>query len=1098
MRVRTHTGLLIASSIFLFLLIPHIAFADGQLYIIQNSDSGGMCTQIGTWDQDTESCTLTDDVDGYIEIDDSFITLDGAGHTLTVDGPYNSNGILIYGAAAVTIENLAIKGGNIAIYFNRANNGKALNNTVAGSNIGVHFSNTVGGEASGNSISESPDGYGASGIDVSGYSYDTAIHNNTISGVNNGINAENVSGASIQNNDIDDVSTGIRLNSVQTLAVLGNTITNAATQALYINMSGSTQNTINKNAFEDSAIGVTVLTPGRVMFSLAHPLASNLAALNISDSGGGTSSDTTTYIFGNDFENDATPAVVSPSSPVQFWKDLPDGGNTWDTYDESSEGCIDADGDGFCDGPYVIDATNNVVDQYPHARPAPPAPVDPCVATNSCVSNVMFLPGIEGSRLYEGTGCGKTAEEKLWEPADGIGDVLLGNQDGKVKELSLDTNGESVCSDIYTKDGDIIDSAGGNIYKSFIDEMNGLKSGGTINDWKPVSYDWRLSLDDLLNNGTEQDEKIYYELATDTPYILQTLRALAATSKTGKVTIVAHSNGGLVAKALLNELGDADAAKLVDKVIMVAVPQSGAPAAIGSTLVGYDAGINAYGVYSVVSNEAARSLAQNSPMAYHLLPSEEYLESIAPDAAHHVATFEGDGYSKEIAAYGSNIGNLADLDSYLLGKDGGRQKPADDDLSTAEVLNPTLIDYANKEHSVLDAWTPPAGIEVDQIAGWGIDTVAGIDFYTQPAPTDILSAFGVGPGTVREYRPIFTEDGDDTVPVPSALMMAENANVKRYWLDLHSYLKNENVERTHKDIFEVPFLRDFIKEILENQMTSYPEYISSTSPAPITPSKKLIFFLHSPLTLQLTDSSGNTTGLAQDGSISENIPDSSYGEFGDVKYIIAPEGGQYQLSMHGQATGSFSLDMQEFSDDTITASSTIANIPTTASTTANLTISNGIGTVSTLTVDENSDGKDVITIQPVPGKISNYIPPQSISAPVSAPTPIFAHASAGAISIPVILSPVYATSTAHTTASSTRHIQALVQPLKQIKVSTTTAIIIHRKLLKVSAAQKKTTQPVPQSAAALNATSQQPALTNLGSAVYNGWYGILVILRKLF
>lgn len=103
---------------------------------------------------------------------------------------------------------------------------------------------------------------------------------------------------------------------------------------------------------------------------------------------------------------------------------------------------------------------------------------DPCAVPGACASNVLFLPGIEGSRLYEGTGCGKSAEEKLWDPvADSLIKILRGAGDDKVKDLFLDSTGESVCSDIYAKTDDIIDSVkGSNIYKSFIDEMNGLKA----------------------------------------------------------------------------------------------------------------------------------------------------------------------------------------------------------------------------------------------------------------------------------------------------------------------------------------------------------------------------------------------------------------------------------------------------------------------------------------------------------------------------------------------------------------------------------------------------------------------------------------------
>ncbi|MCR4333663.1 MAG: alpha/beta hydrolase, partial [Patescibacteria group bacterium] len=237
-------------------------------------------------------------------------------------------------------------------------------------------------------------------------------------------------------------------------------------------------------------------------------------------------------------------------------------------------------------------------------------PPDPCAIPGTCASNVLFLPGIEGSRLYEGPACGKSAEEKLWEPFESVWKAVRGVGDVKVRDLSLDSTGASICTDIYTKEGDVIDSVGGgNIYKSFLDEMNGLKVSGTINDWKPVAYDWRLSLSDLLTNGAERDGNIYYagnNGATSTPYIEQTLRALAATSKTHKVTIVAHSNGGLVTKALLNSLGDTEAASLVDKVILVGVPQTGTPADIGAILVGYNAGIYQHS-FPIVSNAAARA-----------------------------------------------------------------------------------------------------------------------------------------------------------------------------------------------------------------------------------------------------------------------------------------------------------------------------------------------------------------------------------------------------------------------------------------------------------------------------------------------------------
>ena len=222
------------------------------------------------------------------------------------------------------------------------------------------------------------------------------------------------------------------------------------------------------------------------------------------------------------------------------------------------------------------------------------------------------------------------------------------------------------------------------------------------------------------------------------------------------------------------------------------------------------------------------------------------------------------------------------------------------------------------------------------------------------------------------------------MPVPSALLTSTSTpNVKRYWVDLDSYRKDTSIKRKHSDILEIPSLKDFVKNIIKNSTSTLPAYIYENQPALLTDSKKLTFFLHSPLTLQLEDSSGNITGLTEDGSLTQDIPGSTYGEFGDVKYIIVPEG-NYSLTMNGQSDGTFSLDIQESSGGIVTASSTIANVPTTANTLASLTISGGLDTASALTVDENGDGEDVITITPQIGETVNYEPPASAPEPESA------------------------------------------------------------------------------------------------------------------
>ncbi len=138
-----------------------------------------------------------------------------------------------------------------------------------------------------------------------------------------------------------------------------------------------------------------------------------------------------------------------------------------------------------------------------------------------CFSSVLFLPGLEASRLYEN-------DTRLWEPG------LFG--DSALMRLSLTDAGESISPDIRTKD--VIDEAlipelGPNIYKSFMADMDGLKADGVVNDWEAIPYDWRLAPDDLLEKGNEVSGLISYLQATSSPYIIQELERLAHQSKTG-------------------------------------------------------------------------------------------------------------------------------------------------------------------------------------------------------------------------------------------------------------------------------------------------------------------------------------------------------------------------------------------------------------------------------------------------------------------------------------------------------------------------------------------------------------------------------------
>ncbi|MBI4088078.1 hypothetical protein HY418_01710, partial [Candidatus Kaiserbacteria bacterium] len=353
----------------------------------------------------------------------------------------------------------------------------------------------------------------------------------------------------------------------------------------------------------------------------------------------------------------------------------------------------------------------------------------PAPCTLNCYSNVLFIPGIEASRLYRPDGSG--GESRIWEPS------FTGHDN---TQLAMTTSGASVLPDIYTKD--VLDrTLGVDVYDSFLSTMRDFSAQNGI-QFDTFPYDWRHAADYVAANPAQ--------LATTTIALADKVKALAASSKSGKVTIIAHSNGGLVARSLMAQLGP-DAARYVDKLIFVAVPQVGTPQAIAGLLHGYNEAIPVSWAPLLISDSEARTLGSNMPGAYGLLPSAEYFSSVSTP----VITFSTSTLPDWVSAYGESINTVAGLDAFLT-DNAGRTQPVESDLNDPTILSSGLLSQSQAMHQTIDAWVPPPGVELIQIAGWGIPTtVSGI-------------SYGKKNGNI-EPAANFTIDGDGTVVVPSAL-----------------------------------------------------------------------------------------------------------------------------------------------------------------------------------------------------------------------------------------------------------------------------------------------------------------------------------------
>lgn len=589
-------------------------------------------------------------------------------------------------------------------------------------------------------------------------------------------------------------------------------------------------------------------------------------------------------------------------------------------------------------------------------------------------SNVLFLPGIEASRLYRTGDIFGT--DQLWEP----------NIESDVTDLFLTADGTSVRNDVYTKDvideKNVLPIGQGNIYESFIAQMDELKTAGTIADWEATPYDWRLTLDDILSSGNQlSDGRIYYSgnlAATTSPYLIQELRRLAKGSKTGKVTIVAHSNGGLVAKALTDKLGG-ETSTLIDKIIFVAVPQAGTPQAVGAILHGYDQGLPFDLFPLVLAPETARTFATNMPSAYNLLPSANYFTYVD----NPIVTFDTSDFLAEFRTrYGNEIHDGTQLRNFII--DPRRlSSSSPNDLIYPSVGNATLLAKAEAVHGTLDTWTPPSGVSLYEIAGWGEDTLATIE-YTEGKktvcgnPSASTCQYYTTVPTLM-YNPKEVIEGDGTVLVPSALWSSASTTQK-YWVDLKKYNKFTLVffATKHAEILEVPELRTLVQNILTNATSTPFTFITTTQPvADVTADKRLRFVLHSPLNLSATDNLGNIVN-----STTSTIPGSRFKRYGEVQVLTVPKSTPVTLNLDGYAAGSFTLDMQEIDGiNAVTASSTFSAIPSATSTKATMAFTDGtIQNASPLLLDYDGNGITDFSLNSKIGKtvVFDIMPPEAV------------------------------------------------------------------------------------------------------------------------
>jgi hypothetical protein len=550
---------------------------------------------------------------------------------------------------------------------------------------------------------------------------------------------------------------------------------------------------------------------------------------------------------------------------------------------------------------------------------------------SECCSSVVFLPGIKGSVL-------KSGSDTLWPPG------ILSND---IPQLALDENGESI-NDIQV-DGVLDSFYNTPIYGPFEEFLNDLVEDEVINEWLPVAYDWRYLPDHILDEGVVTP--------SGTVDVLEEIESLASSSQTGKVTIVAHSMGGLMGKAIIRRLEQEGKDNLIDAFIMVGSPQLGTPQAVASMLHGDDEGIAAG---FIVNASAVRDLALNMPSTYSLLPSPAYFEEI--DDPTIVFDPDADFTGEWRDHWGSEISSYDSYAEFLTGQGVARQDPDQFTLRIPEIADSELLGAAENLHLTYDEYSFPEHIRVIQVAGWGRPTTRGVEYRTNHL--------------VQSYETTVTREGDGVVVYPSAV--SSDAD-ETYYFNLFELSRTLGGDTQHRDLLSAAPLQTVIELIIKNVDVLESTYLLSSKPTLEDIDDQLVVGTHSPVILGAYDQLDNFTGIDQDQdlsaeilSFSEEIPGSAFVYSNEAQYIFLPKSGEYTFVYRGTGNGSTTVSLQNFSGNDATLIAQYSDISTTPLTSATFVLDTDTPEEVILEVDLDGDGEVDVVIQP-DGKYTTII-----------------------------------------------------------------------------------------------------------------------------
>lgn len=381
-------------------------------------------------------------------------------------------------------------------------------------------------------------------------------------------------------------------------------------------------------------------------------------------------------------------------------------------------------------------------------------------------------------------------------------------------------------------------------------------------------YDWRYGASGLDENGT----------AVNIAALDAKIQDILTQTGADKVDAVAHSTGGLlIKKYVIDHPNDHH----IGKAVFVGVPSTGAPKAIKVLLEG-----DSFGV-PWLEDERMKVIGRNLPVLYDLAPTESYYAQkgsfyrlieqkfLAPDIITDLDYVQAWGE----LVYSKNVANI-------------------EALAHAQNLHtPSFDNYDLRS----------AGVDLYSIVGCRAGTVGKI---IERIDHDIFSDTDISFDSPMEVP------GDGTVPLESATNLPIDADKKFYAL-----------KANHGKMPSQDGIRQKIVNIIAGASLATPDMTTDINQCKL---KGKGFAIYSPLTIEIIDSAGNRLGMAEDGSVQNDIPNADFSIWKDHAFVYMPDEALPQaINIAGTGSGVFTLKVSDIEDNETGETQIFHNVPVT-------------------------------------------------------------------------------------------------------------------------------------------------------------------------